>query len=70
MADALTFPRLVYRGAPDTLGTGADAHGVALDSETRRIDAKEEWDAAQKDGWRLTREIEKADAADKKDAKK
>lgn len=56
MAEDLVFPRLIYRGEPDTLGTGLDAKGRTLDSETKRCESKAELDAATKDGWRLTRE--------------
>jgi hypothetical protein len=61
MAEDLIFPRLVYRGDPDTLGTGTDAKGVALNSETARCEDRADWDAKSKDGWRLTREGAKAD---------
>jgi len=44
----LAFPRLVYRGAPDTLGTG-------LVGETLRVEDREAYDAAVKSGWRLER---------------
>lgn len=60
MAEDLAFPRLIYRGDPDTLGTGADAKGVALNSETRRCEDAADLAAARKDGWRLTRELDKA----------
>jgi hypothetical protein len=49
----------VYRGDPDTLGTGMDAKGVGLNSETQRVDDQAALDAALKDGWRLTREHDK-----------
>lgn len=48
-ADKLVFPRVVYRGEPDTLGTGQVG-------ETKRVDSQGDLDAALKDGWRLTRE--------------
>jgi hypothetical protein len=54
--DDLVFPRLIYRGDPDTLGTGANAKGVALNSETKRCESAEAFKADAHDGWRLTRE--------------
>jgi hypothetical protein len=75
MADALVFPRLIYRGDPDTLGTGTDAKGHHLNSENKRVDSQHELDEALKDGWRLTSPIEKPadksahDAADAKGKK-
>lgn len=62
MPDALVFPRIIYRGEPDTLGTGADAKGVPLNSEARRCEDQADLDAARKDGWRLTRELDAATA--------
>jgi hypothetical protein len=62
MADALTFPRLIYKGEPDTLGTGQDVHGRTLDSETKRVESQHELDAAIKDGWRVARELPKSKA--------
>jgi hypothetical protein len=55
MPDPLVFPRLVYRGEPDTLGTQQDAKGRLLNSETKKVDSQIELDAAIEDGWRLTR---------------
>lgn len=49
MADDLIFPRLVYRGEPDTLGEGL--------GETCRVDTLDDLAAKQADGWRLTREL-------------
>lgn len=49
MAEELVFPRLVYRGEPDVLGTG-------LVGETKRVEDQAGLDEAKKDGWRLTRE--------------
>lgn len=60
--DTLVFPRLIYRGAPDTLGTGQDAKGHTLDSETKRCASAEALKADLKDGWRLTRELPKTAA--------
>jgi hypothetical protein len=51
MAEDLAFPRLVYRGEADTLGSGSVG-------ETARIDTQADLDAARKDGWRLTRELD------------
>lgn len=45
----LIFPRLIYRGAPDTLGLGA--------GETKRCDSQSDLDDDLKAGFRLTREI-------------
>lgn len=74
MADDLTFPRLIYRGAPDTLGKGVHVHPETdvLVGETRRVDSSDDLAAALKDGWRLTRELPEAAAADEagKKAKK
>ena len=44
----LAFPRIVYRGEPDTLGEGK--------GETCRVEDQADLDAKQKQGWRLTRE--------------
>jgi hypothetical protein len=63
MADALVFPRLIYRGAPDTLGQGQHVHpdtGVLV-GETKRVDSQEELDEALKDGWRMTSKPSTAD---------
>lgn len=71
MADDLTFPRIIYRGLPDTLGKGPHAHPETdeLVGETRRCNSADELAAALKDGWRLTREIEEPAAKAKKPAK-
>jgi hypothetical protein len=74
MSEDLVFPRLIYRGAPDTLGTGQDAKGHTLNSETKRCESAEAFKGDAHDGWRLTRELptskaeQAADHAD--DAKK
>lgn len=47
----LAFPRLMYRGEPDTLGTGQVG-------ETKRVDTQDEYDAAKKAGWRGARHDE------------
>lgn len=59
MADDLTFPRIVYRGLPDTLGRGPHTHPETdeLVGETKRCNSQDELDADLKAGWRLTREI-------------
>lgn len=59
MADALVFPRLVYRGAPDTLGLGHHTHPDTDEvvGETARVDSQDHLDEHLKKGWRLTREI-------------
>jgi hypothetical protein len=62
MAD-LAFPRVLYRGEADTLGSGQVG-------ETTRVDSPDELDAALKDGWRLTRELEPTDDAKSDDGVK
>lgn len=64
MSEALVFPRLIYRGAPDHLGLGdhVDPETDERVGETKRVDSQAELDAAIDDGWRLTRELE--DGAD------
>lgn len=59
MADALDFPRIIYRGLPDTIGQGTFAHPESgeLVGETKRCDSQDQLDADVKAGWRLTREI-------------
>lgn len=66
MADALEFPRLIYRGEPDTIGTGADASGRQLDSATARCDSQDDLDVKLAAGWRLTRELDAPAAKAKK----
>lgn len=44
----LVFPRLLYRGEPDVLGTGQIG-------ETKRVEDRQAYDEAKKDGWRLDR---------------
>lgn len=44
----LVFPRLLYRGEPDVLGTGQVG-------ETKRVDDRQAYEDAKKDGWRLDR---------------
>lgn len=64
MADALVFPRLLYRGLPDTLGQGTHSNDAGeLVGETKQVDDAAACDAALKDGWRLTRDEAKADDA-------
>jgi len=46
----MDFPRLLYRGEPDTLGVSCPG------SETTRVDSQDDFDAALAEGWRLTRE--------------
>jgi hypothetical protein len=60
MAEDLVFPRLIYRGAPDTLGAGPHAHPTtdALVGETARCENQSDLDTKLKEGWRLTREID------------
>lgn len=74
MAKDLTFPRVIYRGAPDTLGAGPHAHAETgeLVGETKRCDSQDQLDADRKAGWRLTREIEEpvAKKVDESKAKK
>jgi hypothetical protein len=82
MADPLVFPRLIYRGDADMLGTGYadEAQKVKLNSETKEVKSQTELDDCLDDGWRLTREDPKdpktadaqnvaADKAAKADAK-
>lgn len=52
----LVFPRLMYRGDADTLGTGKDAKGNQLDSETKRVEDRDGYDQAKKEGWRGERD--------------
>lgn len=60
MADEpLAFPRLVYRGKPDTLGQGTLPDPVTgeLVGETMRAESQQHFDNdLKKDGWRLTRD--------------
>lgn len=58
MADDLVFPRVIYRGHPDTLGAGVHTHPETGDlvGETQRCDSQADLDVALKAGWRLTRE--------------
>lgn len=60
MAEDLIFPRIIYRGAPDTLGRGPHAHDETgeLVGDTKRCDAQDQLDADLKAGWRLTRELD------------
>lgn len=69
MAEALTFPRVIYRGLPDTLGLGVHAHPEtgALVGETARCEDQADLDAKLKEGWRLTRELSEAVAAESGD---
>lgn len=57
MAD-LIFPRLMYRGDADVLGTGYadEAMHVKLHHETRQVHNQAEFDDAKDNGWRETRE--------------
>lgn len=66
MADDLTFPRIIYRGAPDVLGKGPHTHPETgeLVGETKRCDSQEALNDDLKAGWRLTREITDAAAVD------
>jgi hypothetical protein len=59
MAEDLIFPRLIYRGLPDTLGKGPHAHAETgeLVGETKECANQAQLDADLKAGWRLTREI-------------
>jgi len=80
MATDLVFPRLVYRGLPDTLGQGTHTNDAGqLVGETLQVDSQDALDAATTAGWRLTREIaadvavaadDAADATPAKKAKK
>lgn len=58
MADDLVFPRLMYRGPADTLGLGVrpDPKTGELIGETKRVESRQEFDDALKDGWRETRD--------------
>jgi len=65
MAAELVFPRVIYRGPEDPLGQG--------NSETKRCETAEDFEADKKDGWRLERDPEhhkknKAKDADEKKA--
>lgn len=66
MAEDLIFPRIVYRGEPDTLGLGqhVGADGKIV-GETTRCESAEDWDVKKKDGWRLTSQLSKAAEAKK-----
>jgi hypothetical protein len=68
--EELTFPRLMYRGAPDTLGLGTHAHPKTGDliGETKQVDSQKDCDDAKKDGWRLTRDTPKSAAEQRADA--
>jgi hypothetical protein len=60
----LAFPRLIYRGAPDTLGLGPHVNDSRrLVGETKRVNSQDELDEALKDGWRLTSQLEAPKAA-------
>ena len=69
MATDLIFPRVVYRGLPDTLGRGVHSHPETGETvgETKAVTNQDEYDAALKDGWRATREDPKAAKADDHD---
>jgi len=69
MADVLDFHRIIYSGEPNTLGTGLDADGKSLNSEEVRCEDAAEWEAKQKQGWRLTRELPADGEGDKAPAK-
>lgn len=70
MANDLEFPRLGYRGLPDTLGLGFHINDAGEKvGETKRFETADEFEEAQKDGWRLTRDIEAPKAAPKAEAK-
>jgi len=71
MAEDLVFPRVIYRGAPDTLGAGAHTHPESgeLVGETKRCEDAAQLAIDQKDGWRLTREIDEPKAKDAAPAK-
>jgi len=59
MHEDLAFPRLIYRGDHDELGSGNVG-------ETKRVDDQGALDEALKDGWRLTaKPAEKAAPAPK-----
>ena len=68
MADALVFPRLIYRGLPDTLGQGTHTNKDGdLVGETAECKSADEFELKKKDGWRLTSDDKAAaKAADKK----
>jgi hypothetical protein len=61
MSEALIFPRLIYKGEQDLLGSG-------LIGATKRVDSQHDLDAALKDGWRLTSHNPADDAQAKADA--
>lgn len=75
MAEDLVFPRIIYRGHPDTLGQGLHAHPETgeLVGETARAESQHDLDEKLTQGWRLTRELadgkKPAKADDKKAAK-
>lgn len=70
MPEELQFPRVIYRGHPDTLGLGPHAHKDTgeLVGETKRVDSQDALDDALKAGWRLTRELPADPAAPGVDA--
>jgi len=47
----MDFPRLMYRGVPDTLGTSVPG------SETTRVDSQDDYDDKIAAGWRPTSAI-------------
>lgn len=63
----LAFPRTIYRGLPDTLGAGDHTHPEtgARVGETKRCEDAAQFAVDQKDGWRLTREIDEPKAKEK-----
>jgi len=66
MSEDLVFPRTIYRGAPDTLGLGTHSHPDTglLVGETKRCEDAAQLAVDQKDGWRLTRELDEPKAKD------
>lgn len=51
----MEFPRLIYRGEPDHLGSGQVG-------ENKRVNSQDELDEHLEQGWRLTRHVEGAAA--------
>lgn len=63
-ANDLLWPRLIYRGAPDTLGLGFHINEAGDKvGETKRCESAADFEEDQKDGWRLTRDLEAPKAA-------
>jgi hypothetical protein len=61
MAEELVYPRIVYRGAPDTLGLGPHVgEDGKIAGETARCENADDWEEKQKQGWRLTSQLPEA----------